>query len=354
MKTLFNTILILFVAPMVLANGIEFQRHVKQKSVKKAYIVNADAGIDINNSYGNVYVTTWSEDKIELDILIKVSSDNEDWANKKLNDIDIDIEALKSLVTAKTVFSNGAGNTNTKNSSIEVNYTIKIPRNGGVKIYNKYGDIITTDLFAAVDVKCKYGKITLGKLSGNDNKLDIEYCSKSSVEYVKAGTISADYSGLTMNEFGNVTLKADYTDVHFKEGNNLKFDCNYGKLVSGKLNNLEGSGDYLTISVNEISNNLKVNTKYSKLTVDTVNSNAGNISVISGYTTVGIGYNPAYAFDFDIRLKYANLKYSNDLEMSSKQETNFTKTYEGYNRKTGVNKVTIVSDYGNVNLNKKL
>lgn len=353
MKTLFNTFIFLLLAPAaLLAHGGEFQKYSKQKSIKKAYIVNADAGIDIANSYGSVYVTTWNEDKIELDILIKVSSDKEDWASKKLSDIDVDIEALKSLVTAKTVFSNGAGKSNTKNNSIEVNYTIKIPKNGSVKINNKYGEVITSDLFANTIIKCAYGKVTTGKLNGASNQIDIEYCNKSAVEYVKAGNISADYSGLNLNGFGTVVLKADYTDINFNEGNNLKYNCNYGKLNYGKIDNIEGSGDYLTINIEEVTSNLKVNTKYSKLTVGNVAAKAGNISVNSGYTTVGIGYNAAYAFDFDIRLKYANLKYGGDLEMNTKQENGSAKNYEGYYKKTGVNKITIVSDFGNVNLSK--
>lgn len=353
MKTLFNTIIALLILPAaLLAHEGEAQKYSKQKSIKKAYIVNADAGIDISNSYGNVYVTTWAEDKIELDILIKVSSDKEDWAIKKLDDINVDIEALKSLVTARTVFSNGAGKVSTKNNSIEINYTIKIPKNGSVKINNKYGDIITTDLFAATNFKCQYGKITLGKLNGSNNVIDIEYCSKSTVEHLKAGTISADYSGLNMNDFGNVVLNADYTDINFRDGNNLKYDCNYGKLKYGKVENIEGSGDYLSINIGEISSNLKVNTKYSKLTVDNVTAKAGDIQVNSGYTTVGISYNPAYAFDFDIKLKYANFRHDGDLEINSKEEKTTSKNYEGYYKKTGVNKITIVSDFGNVNLNK--
>ena len=352
MKTLFNTLLFLLIAPVsLLAHDGDLQKYSKQKNIKKAYIVNSDAGIDISNSYGNVYVTTWAEDKIELDILIKVSSDKEDWTIKKLDDINVDIEALKSLVSAKTVFSNGAGKISTKNNSIEINYTIKIPKNGSVKVNNKYGDIITTDLFANTNFKCQYGKITLGKLNGNSNAIDIEYCNKSNVEYIKTGTISADYSGLNMNDFGTILLNADYTDVNFRDGNNLKYDCNYGKLYYGKIDNIEGLGDYLSINIAEISSNLKVNTKYSTLNVNNVSSKSGNIQVNSGYTNISIGYSPGYAFDFDIRLKYANFKHG-DLEISSKQENNNSKNYEGFYKKSGVNKVTIISDFGNVSLNK--
>lgn len=353
MKTLYKIIVILFLIPMaVMANGNDLGKYSKQKAIKKAYIVNPDAGIDITNSYGNVYVTTWNEDKIELDILIKVTGDREEWVNKKIDDINVDIDALKNLVTAKTVIANNSGKGSGKNSTIEINYTIKIPKNGGVKLYNKYGDIITTDLFAATNIKCKYGKITLGKLNSSNNQIDIEYCNKSSVDYAKTATISADYSGLAMNDFGNVVLNADYTDISFVSGSNLKYDCNYGKLNFGKIVNLEGNGDYLTIRVNDISNNLKVGTSYSKLTVENVAAKAGNIQVNSEYTGIDINYNPGYNFDFDISLKYANLKYDGDLEMNSKQETSFNKSYKGYYKKSGVNKITITSEYGNVDLSK--
>jgi len=353
MKTLFKTLLILLMLPTILqAHEVELGKYSKEKSIKKAYIVNSDAGIDIQNSYGNVYVTTWNEDKIELDIQIKVSGDREDWVIKKIDDINVEIEALKGMVTAKTVFTNSSGGGNGKNNSFEINYTIKIPKNGSVKVNNKYGDVISTDLFANANIKCKYGKITMGKLSGSSNILDIEYCSKSSVDYVKNANVSADYSGLSINDFGNINLKADYTDINFTNGNNLKYDCSYGKLNYGKLTNLEGIGDYLTIKVGEILNNLQVNTKYSKLTVGEMNAKAGNVSVTSGYTNIGIGYSPAYSFDFDINLKYANLNGNGDLEMTSKQETNFSKSYQGYYKKQGANRVSITSNYGNVSLTK--
>jgi len=353
MKALHKILILFLVIPAIsLAHEIELGKYSKQKSIKKAYIVNPDAGIDIQNSYGNVYVTTWNEDKIELDILIKVSGDREEWVNKKLDDINVDIEALKNMVTAKTVFLNSSGGSTGRNSSFEINYTIKIPKNGNVKINNKYGDVISTDLFANANIKCKYGKITMGKLNGSSNILDIEYCNKSSVEYVKNASVSADYSGLSIGDFGNINLRADYTDINFSNGNNLKYDCSYGKLNYGKITNLEGAGNYLTIKVGEILNNLLVNTKYSKLTVSEMNAKAGNVSVSSGYTNIDIGYSPGYSFDFDINLKYANLKSDGDLEMSSKQETGSSKSYQGYFKKAGTNKVSITSNYGNVSLTK--
>ncbi len=351
MKTLFSILLALLIPTVSPARERDLQKHLKQKTIKKAYIVNPDAGIDITNAYGNVYVTTWAEDKIELDIQIKVSSDKEDWAIKKLNDINVDITALKHLVTAKTTFANGAGKVNTRNNSIEVNYTIKIPAAGGVTIDNKYGQILSTDLAGPTNIKCKYGKILLGKLHSASNTIDIEYCSKSSIEYAKTARIEADYSGISMNDFGTIALNADYTDVNFRNGGQLKYNCSYGSVKIGNIVNLEGSGDYLSVAVETVSGQFNVNTNYSKILIDQVSAKAGNIVVNADYTTVHIGYNPGYAFDFDVRIKYANFKYS-DLEVAHKNETATSKNYSGHYKKQGINKISVVSAYGNVHLNK--
>jgi hypothetical protein len=352
MKKQFNTLIILLVLPFgMMANGLDLGKYTKQKSIKKAYIVNPDAGIDIKNSYGNVFVTTWGEDKIELDILIKVSGDNEDWVNKRLDGIDVDIEALKHLVTAVTRISK-SGSTG-KNNSIEINYTVKIPKNGAVKINNQYGSILTTDLFASTNLNCKYGKLTSAKLNGNSNIIDIEYCTKSTIDYVKNAVIKADYSGLTIGDYGKIGLNADYTDINFINGNELKYDCNYGKLNFGKINRIDGNGDYLSIHANDVAEQLKINTDYSKITVDELGAKINSVAVTSGYTTVDLSYNPNFAFDFDVNVKYASFYYSKDVEMNSKQESGFSKSYQGYNKKSGENKVIIHSQFGNVTLNKK-
>ena len=67
---------------------------VKQKVINKAYLVKPDAGINIDNAYGNISVSTWNEDKIELDILIKVSGDSEKWVNRRIEGIDVKITII--------------------------------------------------------------------------------------------------------------------------------------------------------------------------------------------------------------------------------------------------------------------
>jgi hypothetical protein len=352
MKKQYNIFLFLLLLPFLGFSNDDFT-YSKQKTISKAYIVNSDAGINIDNSYGSIFVTIWNEDKIEIEVFIKVSGDNEKWVNQKLEGINVDFIGLKNMVTAKTVFQHTASNNNGRNNNFEINYTIKIPKNGSVKLNNKYGNISTTDLFSSTAITCKYGKINLGKLNGNNNDIEIGYCSKSTIDFFKAGTITSKYSGIKVDEVSKLNLFSDYSEVEIINANDIKYISKYGSLKLQNINSLDGNGGYLTIDIGTLSNQLKLNTKYSSISIDAIQAKANTISIVSGYTGISIGFQPNFFFDFDVSVRYADFKYdSNEMEVNSKEETNYTKRVSGYYKKKGVNKVSISSDYGNVKIYK--
>lgn len=353
MKKRHKLLLFLLLIPFISSAHRIDANYIKTKNIKKAYYVNTDAGINIENSYGNIYVTTWDEDKIELDITIKVSGSNETWVNQRINEIDVDIDALKQLVSAKTIL----GNTNCKgkgnNNSFEINYRIKIPKKGSVTLRNKYGNISTTDLYYQTDLFCKYGKLTTGKLYSSKNIIQIEYCPGSSIDYVNYATITARYSGLRIDSFSRLDLLSDYTDVHLLDGDIVKYTSKYGTLNADKTKSIEGIANYMTLQFGEVKDSFKLTAKYCEITVDYISTKASEIAINAGYSTIKVGYNNSWAFDFDIDVRYANFKHENDLIFSNREETNFSKSYRGYFIKKAVNNMTIKSDYGNIILTKK-
>ncbi|RZJ52064.1 MAG: hypothetical protein EOO44_12980 [Flavobacterium sp.] len=352
MKKHYN-ILILFILIPFLGFSNDETAISKQKNIKKTYIVNSNAGITIENKYGNISVTTWDEDKIDLDITIKVTGGNENWVNERLNSIDIDITALKSMVSATTSIGNSSFKSRGSSNSFEINYVIKIPKNGTVKLDNKYGNITIASVESTTDIICKYGKVTLGKLNGSSNRIEIAYCQNSSIEYIKSGNVIARYSGLKITESGNLNLDTSYTDLVMSEGQNIKYDCNYGNFKLQKINSFSGSGNYLTIAIAEISNSINVNTNYSKISVSNITEKANDVNINSGYTDVSLGYDTNYAFDFDINTRYGNIKNDNSLDVSVTESKSNTKRISGFNKKKGQNKLVINSNYGSVTLIKK-
>lgn len=351
MKKHYNLLILFTLLPLLgFSNDDTFIT--KQKNIKKTYIVNSNAGIDIDNKYGNISVSTWDEDKIDLDITIKVNGANENWVNERLNSIDVTITALKGMVSAVTNIGHSSLKSKGSNNSFEINYVIKIPKNGSVKLVNKYGNILTSNLESTANINCKYGKVTLGKLNGSGNQIEIAYCQNSNIDYIKNGSVDARYSGLKISDSGNLNLNANYTDVNLGDGQNIKSDCNYGTLKFQKINSLNGSGNYLTIIVGEISSNFSFDTNYSKISIATISEKAGNVTINSGYTDILIGYVPNYAFDFDISAKYSNIKHDNSLDIAVSEIKSNSKRISGFYKKKGQNKININSNYGNISLLK--
>ena len=120
-----------------------------------------------------------------------------------------------------------------------------------------------------------------------------------------------------------------------------------------KINSIIGSGNYLTIVINEISNNVNIDGNYSKINVGLLNDKSKNININTGYTNISLGYTTNYAFDFDINTKYANIKSDGSLEIAVNETKNNSKRISGFYKKKGQNKVIVNSNYGNVILVKK-
>ena len=102
-KTLF---LFLLIPTVILAstNPEAPVRHKKEKTIKKSFIVNADATFGITNRYGNIDIVTWNENRIEVEVNFSVEGSNEDKVIKKLNQLDVAIQSAPQKVTLITAF----------------------------------------------------------------------------------------------------------------------------------------------------------------------------------------------------------------------------------------------------------
>ncbi len=346
-KILYNAYLVLFlIMGISAAAGNPVWNVQKEKTINKVYIVNPDAGINITNKYGHIYVTTWNEDKVALDIVIKVRGKNEDKVNSRLNTISIDINALKHMVSAKTVIGSDPGST-----SMEINYTIKIPKRGSIILDNQYGNIVIDKIQEMAEISCKYGNVTIAELQGNASTIKLKYCDKSTIGYMKSGTIDAKYSGINLTKTGNLKYVSEYTNLTAKEIANLQYNSRYGDINVTTVSNVEGSGNYMGLKVGNLENNLKVSATYSNVTVNNINSSANNIQVETKYTNVNLQYDPDYTFDYEFDLKYADLK-APGLTTQTKSEKNTSLYQKGFYKSAGKNRVTINSNYGNVKVIK--
>lgn len=363
MKTLlFNYgLLILFICPTILLaknDGKLKGKYTKEKTIRKEFNVNSDALLKVDNSYGNLNITSWNENRIMIEVHIKTNGNNEEKVQQKLDDITVNFDASSSLVSAKTDFNNnksGWGWNWGKNNNVnmQINYTIKLPVKNSVNLDNDYGSIILDRIDGHAKISCDYGRLEIGELRGRNNKLNFDYTSNSTIEYMNSGEISADYSGFTVEKAGNLKVNADYTNAKIDEMESLVYSSDYGKMEVGKAKNIEGNGDYITIKLGTVHGNVDISSDYGSIRIDELAEDAGNVSIRTDYTGVKIGYSSNYHFDFKITTSYAGVSGKDEFVTNISMEKSSSKHYEGYHGSQGSgNMVTINSDYGGISFTK--
>ena len=360
MKALFKIFFIALLLPTIVFAGPEkFKgKYTKEKTLKKEYTVNASAGLKIENSYGNIDIVTWNENRTSIVVTIKTNGNDENEVEKKLNDISVDFSGNESLVTAKTLFKNSKSTwswfgSKSNNISMEINYVVKIPVTNSVNINNNYGTISINKLKGRAKIECDYGQLIIGELLADNNSLSFNYTNKSTIEFMKNGTINADYSGFTLGKADQIKLTANYTDSEILDIKSLNYNCDYGKVTIKKSHDLIGQGDYLTSRIGTITGSADLNTNYGNITIEKLTSTAKNVSISADYTQVKLGFENNYNFNFLVNTSYSGFKGENTVNVTKSSKDGSDKMYSGYHgSSTTSNSININSSYGNVTFNE--
>ncbi|UGU15547.1 hypothetical protein LS482_17930 [Sinomicrobium kalidii] len=331
-------------------------RHSKEKKIKKSFDVNSNALLEVDNSYGNIYITSWNENRVEIEVLIKTNGNDEEKVQQKLDQINVQFDAGRSVVSARTIFEKkkwGWNRGSNSNVSMEINYTIKLPVNNSVDLSNDYGSIYIDKINGKAKISCDYGKLDIGELRADGNTLSFDYTTKSSIEYMKSGSISADYSGFVLERTEHLSLSADYTSSEIINAGNLEYSCDYGSLNVENANNIKGGGDYLSTKFGTVHGNVEISSDYGSIKIARLASDAGNVAIRSEYTGIKIGFDSNYHFNFEIQLEYAGFDGEDDFEYNIKRVKSSEKYYKGHYGSSAGKNLSIASEYGGVTLYKK-
>ena len=360
MKTiLYKALIILFLVPAVAcAEGGFKGKHTKQKRIKKEFSVSPNDLLRVDNSYGNIDVVTWNQNRIEIEVLVKTNGNDEEKVEKRLREIDVNFNQGGGVVSAKTIFERSSGGSfwnalfgGSSNVNMEINYRIKAPITNRVDLSNDYGSINLDKLQGDAKISCDYGKIMIGELHGENNELNFDYTRNSNIGYVKRARINADYSEFTIEDAGTINLSADYTTSNFIKVENLSFNNDYGSLKVERLRNIKGEGDYLGIKLGLIYGSLDLNLDYGSLSIQKIMPSLKNMNINSDYTAIKIGYDKEAPFSFEISTSYGGVKGvdSKNFTLNKRNQSSGDNFYAGYHlaENTGA-RVKINSSYGSI------
>jgi len=255
-------LLILLVLPMLLSagDGKLKGKYTKEKTIKKEYDVNSDALLKVNNSYGNLNLTSWDENRVVIEVHIKTNGNNEEKVQKKLDGISVDFEGSSSMVSARTIFNDNKSSWGwsridfMQSGIINADYSgFTIGKAGDLNIKADYTNS-TVEKMSNLDYNTDYGKIEIGEADNVQGTGD--YIT------VKLGTIhgdvdvSADYGSVKISKMasdaGDLQIRSDYTGV--KVGYDPEYHFNFE--IKTSYAGVSGKDDF-EMNISEVKNTSK-------------------------------------------------------------------------------------------------
>ncbi|MGY0427281.1 MAG: hypothetical protein ACWIPI_10735, partial [Polaribacter sp.] len=276
--------------------------------------------------------------------------------NKKLNSITVAFNANSSLVEAKTIFSKNKKSWFSWGKSddldYKIDYFIKMPKTNAVDLNVDYGAIYLEDLSGKASINCDYGKIIVGELSADNNNINLDYCTSSSISYLKNGNISVDYSKLYIDTSDKINASGDYSNLKFDKVGTINVSSDYGSITINDAANIIADSDYTTMHFGTIRRKMIIDTDYGAIIIKNLAKGFEKIDISAQYTDVKIGVSPETSFHFEINLQYGTFKKNNKkVEIFKSISKNSRKHYEGKYGKGKTNSmVKIESQYGGIKM----
>lgn len=366
MKHIYKLSVLLFLLPALLMAGPGYGKYTKTKKLSKTFTVNKNCTVDIQNEFGNITITTWDKPTVSIDINVEVSGNNEQKVIEQLKGIDVDFNATSSIVSARTdanrkknnnsssLWSTLMGGSNSNSSSnMKIDYIIRMPVTAAVDISNDYGSVSIDRLLGHAKIQCDFGRLDIGQLLASDNELSFDYTKNSHIDYMKSGTIRADFSGFELHGAERVDYSGDYTKAKFDNVKDINFNGDFSTIESQDVIKLVGRGDYSTIKLGHIKESVNLVTDFGSITIEELSPNFKEAVIKSEYTNIKVNFHPEASFKFDIDTEFASIKLSDDLTVTDSENNSTEKQKSGYHKeKNATSVINIRSSFGGVSLRK--
>jgi hypothetical protein len=300
-------ILLAFAAAPLLSVAGNGDNVEKKRTISKTYDVGPDDRLSIENSFGNVVVTTWDKNVIQVDIEIGVRASNDEKAQQMMDQINVTDHQGSQSITFKTDIGNmgkGSKNNDGDDRRFFVDYKISMPSRNPLNIENSFGKINIPDFAGKASFTSKFGELTTGKIP-NAKTIHVEF-GKADIGPMN----SAD-----------VVFKFNSKSTLAGLGGNSKVDVQFCSQVNISIDN----------SINELS-------------------------LFQSYSTINLKVPDNLSAQFDVYTNFGSFKNKTGFNISEEGEDDnsgpkFDKNYSG-KAGSGAAKIKIKSSFGSVRLAK--
>ena len=319
-----------------------------EKEIHHDLQINSNALFEVNNIYGDLIVTTEeNRTKATVDILIRLSERNHDRVEKFLDEISVELQSDPDHIKLKTIINKRNGSYN----DLEINYTVRLPKNVRVNLKNRYGSVVVNQLYKESEIEVHYGNLKVDKYHSESNKVKLMYTDMK-VNTASFIDLYGRYSDVVIKSLDQFKGDLMYTDCRIERCPDFSLVTRYGDL---KLKNTRVAfvdGMYADMEFDNIELSLNAITRYGDLEVNEINKEFKGIEIDGMYSEIELGFESGSVFILSGDLSYADLSLPNDAKVIRKAKSGAQYEIEAYSGETkSVEKrVKIESRYGDVTI----
>jgi hypothetical protein len=318
------------------------------KEYKKDFAAGKNTQLEISNKYGNVDIKDWNNESVAIEVKVIVRTDNKEKADRVFDYILIRFEQEGDVIRATTEFKDNFSDFfkgfNDDEKSLEVNYSVFMPKTMPLNLSNKYGSVFINELSSTSTIDVKYGKLTANK---------ILHDSEQPLTKVVLG-----YSNATIQECKWVKLDIKYSKIQIAQSKALIVQSKYSKIYvdngSSLICDLVASAGYTHFKIIELSNKLQIESKYSDVEIENVPAGFEHIKIENGYGSFKIGIAQDASYRIDGNARYCKIIYPEDNGRVNRFNENTEMKVNGLIGRDESTKSSVVvnSSYGNIRLVK--
>jgi hypothetical protein len=189
----------------------------KTKLINRSYTVTAQDKLQIDNSFGDVTVSTWDQQTITVDIEIGAHASTDEKAQDILSQIEVHEDKGDHVYSFRTKVGEIHSHNGSRhddggdNRTFYIDYVVHMPAGNPLTVHNDFGRTEVPDFKGLVNLTSKYGSLTAGNLA-NVGNIDVEF-GKATLGDITNGKIVLQYDGNSRigKICGNVRIVSEFS-----------------------------------------------------------------------------------------------------------------------------------------------
>jgi hypothetical protein len=330
----------------------------KEKRVEKSFNVNSSTAVHIDNKFGKVHVNTWSQNKVELKVLITAESGSN--SQEILDRIDIDINESSSALRFETEIENTRQKW--RNQRFKIDYTVSMPASNSLEINHRHGDVFVDKRSGSVNIDLAHGQIVTEELTGRCD-ITIRHGSGGRIASIGSGSLDMQhYQRLRIGNMGNIELEVAHAQLDVEKAGDLDFDLRHAsfevesagnvevnlqhsKFDGGDVRSFSSDMQHSNVSIDRLQSRLSIDSNHGNVEVDRISKGFQSVNFDGNHSYLGISLEPGASASIDAEMSFGKMNYlESEVKMSYVNKEDHRSEYKGT---TGSNPTAQIRFKGN-------